>query len=284
MTGAHLTGAHLPDGAAPVVIVTGAGSGIGYATARHLAAQGRRTVLASLQGAEEMVNRLAELHGEVLYVQTDVRDEGSVQALIDRTVAHFGRLDGLVNNAGVTVEHDFLSATVADFEHLISTNLRSVFLCSQRAARVMRDQGGGVIVNVASNHAGRSLPNFDLYAATKGGVVSLTRAMAWSLGRYGIRAVSVSPGLTLVESLQDWLARDPSAAQYRQHYRDVHATGRSNAPADVAEVIAFVLSDAARGMTGEDVVVDNGMSALLFNNLKFSGGTAVPSTPEGGPT
>ena len=262
-----------PSFAGQVVVVTGAGAGIGLATARHLTARGARTVFASLEAPETVQEKLDDQSGDFLYVQTDVGDEASVQALIDRTVAHYGRLDGLVNNAGVTVQHDFLEASLGDFDRLVRTNLRSVFLCSQRAARVMRRQGGGVIVNVASNHAGRSLAGFDLYAATKGGVVSLTRAMAWSLGGYGVRALSVSPGLTLVETLQRWLATDPQGSRYLEHYRSAHATARANAPEDVAAVIAFLLSDAARGITGEDVVVDNGMSARLFQDL-----TPAPSS------
>lgn len=263
-----------------VIVVTGAGAGIGLAAARHLTALGAQTVFASLEAPEAVRGKLDGQSGDFLYVQTDVRDEASVQALIDRTVTHYGRLDGLVNNAGVTIQRDFLEASSDDFDLLVQTNLRSVFLCSQRAAHVMRRQGSGVIVNVASNHAGRSLPGFDLYAATKGGVVSLTRAMAWSLGGYGIRAVSVSPGLTLVETLQNWLASDQQGPRYLQHYRSVHATARTNAPEDVAEVIAFLLSDAARGITGEDVVVDNGMSARLFQDLTLAPSSSPAKDPQ----
>lgn len=247
-----------------VIIVTGAGAGIGLATARHLAALGARTVLASLEAPADLRGALTWLPDEGLYVQTDVRDEASVQRLIDAAVARFGRIDGLVNNAGVTAQHDFFEASAADFDAQISTNLRSVFLCAQRAARVMRGHGGGVIVNVASNHAGRSLAGFDLYAASKGGVVSLTRAMAWSLGPHGIRVVSVSPGLTWVERLQAWIDHDPQGPAYQAHFGAAHATGRANAPGDVARLIAFVLSDAARSITGEEIVADNGMSARLF--------------------
>lgn len=250
-----------------VIIVTGAGAGIGLATARRLIAEGARVVLASLESEEALRPVLDSLTGDAQYVQTDVRLEADVQRLIDRAVTLHGRIDGLVNNAGVTVQRDFLEVSVADFDDLIATNLRSVFLCSQRAARVMQGHGG-VIVNIASNHAARTLPRFDIYAATKGGIVSLTRAMAWSLGPLGIRVLTVSPGLTIVERLQNWLDHDPQGLQHEQHYREAHASGHSNTPDDVAGVIAFALSSAARGMTGSELLVDNGMSALLFRDLR----------------
>jgi 3-oxoacyl-[acyl-carrier protein] reductase len=259
----------------PVVIVTGAGSGIGFATALHLAQLGQRVVLASLETQEQIHSKLELLPANTLYVQTNVCDESSVQALMDQTKAHFGRIDGLVNNAGITKLDDFLEMPVADFDQVITTNLRSVFLCSQRAARVMRDQGdGGVIVNISSNHAGRSVAKHEAYAASKGGIVSMTKAMAWSLGMYGIGVICLSPGLTVVERLEQQLREHPQPEEQLQILRGLHANQRNNSTKDMAQMIAFLLSSAAQSLTGSDIVADNGMSALLFANPQLAGAKA----------
>lgn len=242
--------------AGKVVVVTGGSAGIGLGIVTVLARRGA-TVISADRNAPVITT-----DGKIESVLTDVSDPASIRQLFDHIAATYGGLDGLVNNAGVTIQGDFLEFDPEHLETLWATNLRSVFLCTQHAGRMMRAHGKGAIVNIASNHASSSVPGYEMYAATKGGIVSMTRAMAWSLGPHGIRVNSLSPGLTRTEALQSYIEQVPGIAE---QYARWHATGRYNAPADVGEIATFLLSDAAIGITGADILADNGMSSILFH-------------------
>lgn len=252
-----------PDSlAGKVVIVTGGSAGIGLGIVTALARRGAVVVSAD---RNQWPNATAAEPGKIDSVIADISDLQSIETLFDHVRSSYQRLDGLVSNAGVTICDDFLDFDPETLETLWRTNLRSVFLCAQHAGRIMREQGRGAIVNIASNHASSSVPGYEMYAATKGGIVSMTRAMAWSLGRYGIRVNSLSPGLTRTEALQRYIDQTPGI---EADYASWHATGRYNTPTDIGEIAAFLLSDAAVGITGADLVADNGMSSILFNNTK----------------
>lgn len=245
------------------VIVTGGGAGIGLGIVEVLARQGARVVMAERnERGEAEALTLREQGADVHFVRTDVGSEFDIDALFEQVDALCPRLDALVNNAGLTIHGDFLEMPVSDWQRLIDVNLRSVFLCTQRAARRMARTGGGSIVNIASNHAGASTEGFEAYAATKGGIVAMTRALAWSLGRHGIRVNAVSPGLTMTDHIRQTIATDPVLGRF---WSSLHATGRFNEPADVGEIVAFLLSDAAVAFTGTDLLADNGLSAHLYN-------------------
>lgn len=250
------------------VIVTGGGAGIGLGIVEVLARQGARVVVAerNVEG-EAAAQALRERGGDVRFIQTDVGSESSINALFEQVDALYPRLDAIVNNAGITIRGDFLEMPLHEWQTLIDVNLRAVFLCAQHAARRMVNSGGGSIVNIASNHAGASVDGFEAYAATKGGIVAMTRAMAWSLGKRGIRVNAVSPGLTMTDNIRQAIAADP---QLGSVWPSLHAMGRFNEPADVGEIVAFLLSDAAIGFSGADLLADNGMSARLYNRGSFT--------------
>lgn len=253
----------LQDFKGRLFVVTGGGAGIGLAVSTLLAERGASVIVAEHnEDSRHTVEALRQQGLDLYFTHCDVRDEASVDALFDCVARQGQPLAGLVNNAGITVHGDFLDFPLSQWEALVNTNLRSVFLCTQRAARLMKDRGGGSVVNIASNHAGATNPGFDAYAATKAGVCAMTRAMAWSLGGYAIRVNSLSPGLTQTPHIEALIDKDPALGAF---WRTLHATQRFNQPEDVAEIVAFLLSDVSMALTGTDLLADNGMSARLFN-------------------
>ncbi|WP_199032031.1 SDR family NAD(P)-dependent oxidoreductase [Ralstonia sp. ASV6] len=245
-----------------VVVVTGGGAGIGLGIVKVLAQQGARVVMAECNPEGSRTSAaLCEQGLDVRFIPCDVGDPASIDALFAEVRSHYPQLDGLVNNAGLTIHGDFLEASLESWERMVNVNLRSVFLCSQHAARMMAG-AGGAIVNISSNHAGASSEGFEGYAATKGGITAMTRAMAWSLGKYRIRVNSLSPGLTLTDHIGQLMSDKPELGRF---YHALHATQRINQPEDVGQLAAFLLSEASISLTGADLMADNGLSAHLFN-------------------
>lgn len=239
-----------------VVIVTGAASGIGRGILRAALAAGAR--VAGIDIAPEAQERIAA-EGGTPY-RADVADAAGFAATIGQIRADLGRLDGMVNNAGITRAPDFLSADIAEWDMLWQVNQRSVLIGCQAAARIMVQDGqGGSIVNIASNHARASDAGYEAYAGTKGAIVAMTRAMAWSLGQHGIRVNALCPGLTMTETVAA-IARDPARAE---EFNGWHATGRVNTVDQVGQVASFLLSEAAAALSGAEILADQGMVARL---------------------
>ncbi|WP_121861586.1 SDR family oxidoreductase [Burkholderia sp. Nafp2/4-1b] len=246
-----------------IAVVTGGGAGIGLGIVRVLAERGARVVMAERNASGEGVaETLRADRLDVRFVPCDVSDVQSIEKLFAYVEQQYGAIDGLVNNAGITIHEDFLEVPLEHWQRQIDTNLRSTFLCSQHAARMMRPVQRGSIINISSNHAGASMEGFECYAATKGGITSMTRAMAWSLGRYNIRVNSISPGLTSTDHIRQLIREN---AELGRLYHSLHATHRINASEDIGELVAFLMSDASIAMTGADLLADNGLSAHLFN-------------------
>jgi len=170
-----------------VAIITGAGSGIGYATASRLAAEGAKVILADIADASQQAQVIADSGDEASYIKVDVSDEQEVACLFGMTSARYGRVDILVNNAGVELAKTVTETAVEEWDHLINVNLKGVFLCSRAAVTMMRRSGGGAIVNVASELGLVGAPNIAAYCASKGRVIQLTRAMAIDHTADGIR-------------------------------------------------------------------------------------------------
>ena len=257
-----------------VAIVTGAGRGIGAATARKLAAEGASVVVADVDtdAGAPTASAIVASGGRAVFVRTDVRDGAQIQACVEAALQHYGQLDVLVNNAGVNFVRPTLEVTEDDWEQVLGVDLRGTFLFCQAALRHMTPRRTGSIVNISSVHARASLPGAAPYAAAKGGVSAMTRSLATEFGPLGIRVNAVCPGLTATEIWHDILAAGPDPRSVDQHWRDHIALNRLQTPEEVASTIAFLASDDAAYITGSELYTDGGMTAMLTQREHGSAG------------
>ncbi|MEW5978420.1 MAG: SDR family NAD(P)-dependent oxidoreductase [Acidobacteriota bacterium] len=250
------------------VIVTGAGSGIGRATAELVASQGAQVVLAEIHEEHgcQVEESIRGQGGRATFIQTNVADESSVNRMVQKCLEVYGSLYGLVNNAGIEIEADILSTSPQEWDRILSVNLRGVFLCARSVLPHLRRSGRGSIVNIASVHANFGFEGCSAYDASKGGVVSLTRTIALENGPYQVRANSISPGYIDTAMWDAWLAARPDPARIDQETRQWHPLRRRGAPQDVARAVRFFLSDESEWITGANLVVDGGLSARFFGS------------------
>jgi len=242
-----------------VAIVTGATQGIGLACAQRLATDGAQVMLVDIK--PEGFDASAALGSAARFFAADVSQKADVDAMIAATLAAFGRIDILVNNAGVTHAADFLDLAEDDFDRVMRINLKSMFLCSQAAARHMVKQQGGCIINMSSVNSELAIPNQVPYVVSKGGINQLTKVMALSLAPHGIRVNGIGPGTILTE-----LAKKAVLASDEARHTILSRTpmGRCGEPEEVASVAAFLASDDASYMTGQTMYVDGGRLALNY--------------------
>ena len=247
--------------AGKTAIVTGAGSGIGLATTRRLATEGATVIMADVRDADDEAAGIIESGNTVRFVLADVSRESQVRALVDEVVSSHGGVDILVNNAGIAFARTVPDTTLEEWDRLVNVNLKGVFLCSRAVIPIMRQQGGGVIVNVSSEQGLVGASENAAYTATKGGVIQLAKSMAIDHGQDGIRVNCVCPGPVktplfdgFVESVED------PEAEFRS---SVEATilKRLGRPEEIASVIAFLASEESSYMTGSVVVADGGLTA-----------------------
>ncbi|MCT8161712.1 SDR family NAD(P)-dependent oxidoreductase [Pseudoruegeria sp. SHC-113] len=237
------------------VIVTGAGAGIGLGILRACVAEG-----AQVTGFEIRAEaRVAVEAAGGSFRQVDVADAAKLQAAIAEVAQAAGGLDGLVNNAGITIQKPLQEMTLQEMDLLWQVNQRSCLLAAQSAAPLMAAGGGGSIVNIASNHARASDLGYEAYAGTKGAIVAMTRAMAWSLGRDGIRVNALAPGLTMTEAVAGVAEREGR----QQEFNSWHATGQVASTEEIGRLAAFLLSPDSAALTGAEIIADHGMSARL---------------------
>ncbi|AEI41714.1 SDR family NAD(P)-dependent oxidoreductase [Paenibacillus mucilaginosus] len=251
-----------------VVIVTGAGKGIGRGIAEQFASEGAMVIVATLVPEEgrETESAIRERGGKAIFIETDVSSEVSIIRMMDHTARTCGRIDVLVNNAGITVFKPLLEATVEEWEKVMNIDLRGVFLCSKYAALQMKKQGKGAIINISSNHAKATLPDTEMYAAAKAGVNGMTRSMALSLGKHGIRVNAICPGFTDTPHYRKWLQASGHASVVEEEVLALHAGSRISTPGDIARLAVFLASDEAEMITGTEMLIDGGMSARLYNS------------------
>jgi NAD(P)-dependent dehydrogenase (short-subunit alcohol dehydrogenase family) len=238
-----------------VAIVTGAGRGIGRATADLLRTRGARVV------ASDLTDAVHALNGDGYATLTgDVADEEVARRTVAMAVERFGRLDILVNNAGRTLNKPLLETSVAEWDAVLATNARGTFVHSREAVRAMLASGGGAIVSVASVASNVAMKDLAAYAASKGAIAQLVKVIAAEYGARGIRANAVAPGVVETDILQSTGVADSRAVL--ASYGDAHPIGRVGQPAEIAEVIAFLASPASSFMTGALVMADGGYTAL----------------------
>jgi len=250
-----------------VVLVTGSGAGIGEAIAVAMAEAGATVVSADIDGAaaQKTADRAAEFQGKTLAVQADVGDLAEIDRMVDTTVSEFGRLDVIVNNAGVTRRAYIMDLTEEDWDRIHRVNAKGVFFCLQRAARTMIDQGAGRIINIASI-AGRGYAGTSnaAYAASKGAVIALTKTAAQQLGPHNINVNAICPGVTrtplgdrnLVVRAQE---QGVSIEEALENHIKPNPIGRANQPEDIAAMAVFLASPGARNITGQAYNVDGGL-------------------------
>jgi NAD(P)-dependent dehydrogenase (short-subunit alcohol dehydrogenase family) len=256
-----------------VAIITGAGGGIGSATALVLAARGARVVLADLhlQSAERAAAAVTRAGGTALAQHLDLADEESIIALVGATVERFGRIDILHNNAAdlspqlSNRDHDVETMDAAVWDRTFNVNLRGTMLCCKYVLPHMVKNGSGSIINTASNLGMQGNLGQAAYAASKAAIIQLSRSIATSHGRRGIRCNTVSPGLVMTPA-----ARDNLPPQLHKIVAGETLTPYLGAPEDLAHAVAFLASDESRYVTGHNLVVDGGTVAHVPGFAQFT--------------
>jgi glucose 1-dehydrogenase len=245
-------------------VVTGAANGIGLACARRLAADGAAVALADVNAdlGEAAAKQLRDEGARAIFVATDVTQRSAIEALVERAVAEYGRLDIMLNNAGVALNASVLEMSDEIFDKVLSTNLRSAFIGTQLAARQMVASGrGGVIINMSSVNALLAIPGLAAYACSKGALNQLTKVAAIELAPHNIRVVAIGPGTILTDLAKQAVMGDDTA---RRKILARTPIGRAGEPEEVASVASFLASDDASYITGQTIYPDGGRLALNY--------------------
>lgn len=248
-----------------VAIITGAGRGIGRAIARSYATEGAKVVIAEVnnESGENAAQEIREQGGKALYVPVDMSNLSSINSMITRSTAQFGQIDILVNNAGVTSHLGFFDVTEKDWDRMHNINAKGLFFCMQSVAKVMREQGHGRIVNIASiaGKGFRATSNIS-YAGSKGAVIAMTRLAAVALGKFNINVNAVCPGVTrteLFEEIMNERLEKTGLTEEQAFTLDDILIKRLNESDDIAQLAVFLASDKARNVTGQSWNVDGGL-------------------------
>lgn len=244
-----------------VALITGAASGIGRATALAFAKEGAKVVVddINVEGGEETVHMIKDAGGEATFVKADVRVAAEVEMMVNKTVETYGRLDCAHNNAGIIGYTGFISeCTEENWDNVVNTNLKGVWLCMKYEIPVMRKQGSGAIVNTASAGAMLGLPTRPSYCASKGGVVQLTKTAALENAARNIRINAVLPGPTRTPLQQAYAEDDAGGAELRKMLVPIE---RIAEPEEIAQAVLWLCSDDASFVTGHAMIVDGGWLA-----------------------
>jgi NAD(P)-dependent dehydrogenase (short-subunit alcohol dehydrogenase family) len=257
-----------------VVIITGASKGLGVSMAEICATEGAKVVLAarSLDLMKEIENRITAKGGSAYSVQCDMSNLSDLQALVDKTVAHFGAIHGLINNAGVNYVKAFLDTTEADWDRVIDVDLKGSFFLTQLCARQMVKQTpkGGSIIQIASVHTYASLPGAAPYDAAKHGMVGFSKSVAVELATEGVRVNVLSPGLCRTEIWNDIVAAAPSEEACSAYWNANIPAQRLIEPDEIANACVFLLSDLSSSFTGANLIADLGMTSQLISKEPYT--------------
>jgi meso-butanediol dehydrogenase/(S,S)-butanediol dehydrogenase/diacetyl reductase len=244
-----------------VAIITGASVGIGQHTALLFAREGAKVAINSQsERGAAVAEQINGAGGQAIFVQGSVEEPADAQRIVERTVEEFGRLDILVNNAGVVIPGTVDNTSLEDWERTMAVNVRGVFLMSKLAVQQMLRQGGGAIVHNASIAAVKGLKDRASYAASKGAVASLTKAMAVDYVDKNIRVNCVNPGTTLTPSLQDRIDAFDDPEEAKKMFVSRQPMGRLGEPEEIAAGILYLASDEASFVTGVALNIDGGLT------------------------
>ena len=243
-----------------IAVVTGAARGLGRASAEALSAEGARVVIADVLH-DQAEKTAAEIGNGAVGLKCDVSVPADIEALFDKVERDIGTVEILVNNAGIAISGDFLSANLDDFRKVIDINLIGTFLATQRAAKAMVAKGiKGSIVNMSSINAVVAIPNIASYCASKGGVSQLTKSAALALAPHGIRVNAVGPGSIMTDMLKG-VNESPAAMKMVMSRTPI---GRIGEPSEVGDLVTFLASDRSSYITGEVIYIDGGRMALNY--------------------
>lgn len=237
------------------VIVTGAAAGIGQAFSMHLAENGANVVVADIGPADETMSMLQAGGHSAHYVQVDVSDQASVDNMAAETVAKFGRIDGLINNAAYFREvklTSFDEIDPAQWDRIFAVNVKGLWQCCKSVMPQMRKQNSGSIVNIASVVAIAGQPGYLQYVATKGAVLSMTKGLAKEVGKHGVRVNCIAPGFVLTDATAD------RPDEWKQSFLKARALSREQRPVDLVGTATYLISDLADFVSGQTIVVDGG--------------------------
>lgn len=251
-----MTGSGILEG--KTIVLTGGGAGIGWGIAQACCEAGARLFFCQRSDGEAKAEELRSRGYDARFMQCDISSPKSLCTFAGAAICHYGEVHGLINNAGVTIEGEFASFPLEDLDKLWATNVRSIFLLTQYLLPAM--PRGASVVNVSSNHGTSSVAGYEMYAATKGAISAMTRSMAWSLGKRGIRVNTLSPGLTRTEAVQKVIDASP---ELEAGFNAMHADGAFATCEEIGALAAFLVSDGSQAMTGAEVLADHGMSAQL---------------------
>ena len=244
-----------------VALVTGAGQGIGKAVARLFVAEGARVICNDLRAGPQSEALLAELgEAHAMFIAADIADEAAVRDMAARGAARFGPIDVLVNNAGMNVFTEPLAMTTAEWQRCFAVDLEGALHCSRAVLPGMLAAGGGSIVNIASVHGHRIIPDAFPYPVAKHALIGLTKALGIQYAGRNVRVNSISPGLILSERVVAWL--DGLTPEERQRQVDLLPSKRIGEPIEVAYTALFLASDEARFINATDILIDGGRSQL----------------------
>lgn len=245
-----------------VIIVTGGGVGIGKAYSERLAAEGARVAIADIaaEASEALAASITSGGGQAIALATDVSDESSVAAMVQRVLDRFGRVDVLVNNAGLfaAVRHSPVTEiTVPEWDRVMAVNVRGIFLCCRAVVPPMQAQGAGKIINISSSTVMNGSPGFLHYVTSKGAVIALTRALAQEVGQWGITVNALAPGLTASDTALAVLPRERFESRVGRR-----AIKRVQVPEDLTGTIVYLASSDSDFLTGQTILVDGGGNML----------------------
>jgi NAD(P)-dependent dehydrogenase (short-subunit alcohol dehydrogenase family) len=258
------------------ILITGAAGGLGEGIARVCHREGANVVISDVrgEGAKHVAGSLGE---RALGLSCDVRKAGDLGYLVEESVRRFGRIDGLVNNAGTNFVKPFLDTDIEEWDEVLSVDLRAVFLLTQLVCRQMLLQSsGGSVVNISSVHSQSVLPGSGPYDAAKWGVVGLSKSIAVELAREKIRVNCISPGLLNTQIWRDIQAAAPNPAACEEYWNANIPIARVIEPAEIGELAAFLLADRSACITGANIFADGGMTSQLISREPYASKNLLP--------